>query len=170
MEARLGGWQAHLLLRGDRLVLLKAVLSAIPIYFILVFRMPVGVRQRLKGAMRHFFWRGPSPTATRGGRSSPSPWCVGLYPKAAWEYATSSTPTPPSLPSGYSMLCRRRGTSSLWCFVRPMGIPWTPLHGRYRDVGTPLSLRGCGNLSHKCYFFFRPQLGDGTGYSLWQED
>ena len=67
VEARLGGWQARLLSRSGRLVLLKAFLSAIPIYFMSVFRMPVGVRRRLEGAIQLFFWRGPSPTATRGG-------------------------------------------------------------------------------------------------------
>ena len=44
VEARLGGWWARMLSRGDRLVLVKAVLSAIPTYFMSVFRMPSGVR------------------------------------------------------------------------------------------------------------------------------
>ena len=67
VEAKLGAWQARLQSRGGRLVLLKAVLSAIPIYFMSVFRMPAGVRRRLEGAMRLFFWRGPNPAMTRGG-------------------------------------------------------------------------------------------------------
>ena len=58
VETRLGGWQAHLLSRGRRLVMLKAVLSAIPTYFMSIFRMPVGVRWRLEPVMRGFFWRG----------------------------------------------------------------------------------------------------------------
>ena len=44
VEARLGGWQARLISQGGRLILLKVVLFAIPIYFMSVFRMPSGVR------------------------------------------------------------------------------------------------------------------------------
>ena len=65
VEARLGGWRARMISRGGRLVLVKAVLSAIPTYFMSVFRMPSGVRRRLKGTMRRFFWRGTE--TTRGG-------------------------------------------------------------------------------------------------------
>ena len=46
VDARLRGWQGRLLSRGGRLVLVKAVLSAIPSYFMLVFQMPGGVRRR----------------------------------------------------------------------------------------------------------------------------
>ena len=45
----------------------EAILSAIPTYFMSVFRMPAGVRRRLEGAIRHFFWSGAGPMATRGG-------------------------------------------------------------------------------------------------------
>ena len=58
VEARLGGWWARMISRGGRLVLVKAVLSAIPTYFMSVFRMPSGVRRRLEGTMRRFFLAG----------------------------------------------------------------------------------------------------------------
>ena len=45
VETRLGGWRARLLLRGGRLVMLKAVLSAIPTYFMSIFQIPMGVRR-----------------------------------------------------------------------------------------------------------------------------
>ena len=57
VEMCLGGWQGRLLSRGGRLVLVKAVFSAILMYFMLALWMPVGVRRCLKGAMRSFFWR-----------------------------------------------------------------------------------------------------------------
>ena len=55
VKKRLGGWRGKLLSRGGRLVLVKAVLSAIPTYFMSAFRMPAGVRRRIESAMPSFF-------------------------------------------------------------------------------------------------------------------
>ena len=55
IEAQLGGWQARLLSRGGRLVLLQSVLTAIPTYFMAPARMPEGVRHRIECTMRRFF-------------------------------------------------------------------------------------------------------------------
>ena len=66
VETRLGGWRARLLSRDGRLVMLKAVLLAIPTYFMAIFRMPVGVRRQPETAMRGFFWRGSRPEEDRG--------------------------------------------------------------------------------------------------------
>ena len=57
VETRLGGWRARLISRGGRLILLKAVLAAIPIYYMSIFTMPVGVRRLLEKIMRSFLWR-----------------------------------------------------------------------------------------------------------------
>ena len=46
--------------------MLKAVLSAIPTYFMSIFRMPVGMRRRLESVMRGFFWQGSCPEEARG--------------------------------------------------------------------------------------------------------
>ena len=77
VDTRLGGWPARMLSHRGRLVLVKAALSAIPTYFMLVFRMPMGVWRRLEGAMISFFWRG-----TEGGR--PCHMEHGLYPHRKW--------------------------------------------------------------------------------------
>ena len=66
VETRLGGWRASLLSRGSRLVMLKVVLSAIPTYFMSIFRMLVGVRRRLETMMQGFFWREPCTEEARG--------------------------------------------------------------------------------------------------------
>ena len=58
VESRLARWRARLLSRGGRLMLLKAVLAAIPTYFMAIFKMPVGVRRWLEQMMRGFFWLG----------------------------------------------------------------------------------------------------------------
>ena len=65
MEKRLGGWRGKLLSRGGRLVLVKAVLSAIPTHFMSAFQMRAGVRRRIEIAMQSFFWHGADPC--RGG-------------------------------------------------------------------------------------------------------
>ena len=51
IETRLGGWQARLLSRGGRLVLLQSVLTIIPIYFMAIFRPPKGVRCQIETIM-----------------------------------------------------------------------------------------------------------------------
>ena len=66
VETRLGGWRVPLLSRSGRLVLLKSVLAAIPIYYMSIFRMPAGVRRRLEKTMRSFFWRSSWPEISRG--------------------------------------------------------------------------------------------------------
>ena len=66
MERRLGGWRARLLSHGGRLELLKAVLSAIPTYYMSLLRVPVGVRKRMEAIMRNFFWHGAETDGTRG--------------------------------------------------------------------------------------------------------
>ena len=66
IKARLGGWQARLLSRGGRLVLLQSVLLAIPTYFMALARMPEGVRRRIECTMRRFFWQGARTPETMG--------------------------------------------------------------------------------------------------------
>ena len=73
VEMRLGGWRACLLSRGGCLVLLKAVLAAIAIYFMSIFKLPGGVRKRLEQLTRDFFWHGSRPEESRG------------VPLVAWE-------------------------------------------------------------------------------------
>ena len=70
VETRLGGWGARILSRGGHLVLLKAVLAAILIYYMSISRMSTRVRRRLEKTMRNFFWRGSQPRNHGGRRSS----------------------------------------------------------------------------------------------------
>ena len=66
VETRLRGWRARLLSCEGRLVLLKTVLDAIPIYYMPIFKMPARVRRGLEKLMQSCFWRGPQPEETRG--------------------------------------------------------------------------------------------------------
>ena len=66
VETRLGGWRARLLSRGGRLILLKAVLAAIAIYYMSIFTMPAGIRRCLEKIIQSFLWRGSQPDKARG--------------------------------------------------------------------------------------------------------
>ena len=57
VERRLEGWQAKLLSRGGRLVLLYSVLVAILIFYLSIFKLSIGVGKRLEGLMRRFLWK-----------------------------------------------------------------------------------------------------------------
>ena len=58
VEKRLEGWEAKVLSKGGRLVLLRSVLSAIPTFYLSVFKVPTTIEQRLSGLKWRFFWRG----------------------------------------------------------------------------------------------------------------
>ena len=56
VERRLEGWQAKILSRGGRMVLLRSILTAIPIFYLSVYKLPIEVGKRLEGLMRIFVW------------------------------------------------------------------------------------------------------------------
>ena len=47
-------------------MLLRSVLSAIPIFHLSVFLMPVGVRRRIESLMKRFFWKGSGQGQNQG--------------------------------------------------------------------------------------------------------
>ncbi|OAY73596.1 putative ribonuclease H protein [Ananas comosus] len=58
IEHRIEGWQAKLLSRGGRLILVNAVLTTLPLYFLFVFKAPKWVIKRIEALRRDFFWNG----------------------------------------------------------------------------------------------------------------
>jgi hypothetical protein len=52
--------EKELLSLGERLTLIKSILSAIPIYWMSLFRLPVFVRKRIDQLCRRFLWFGES--------------------------------------------------------------------------------------------------------------
>ncbi|KAK1320984.1 hypothetical protein QJS10_CPA03g01295 [Acorus calamus] len=56
---RMEGWKGKLLSSGGRLVLLQAVLSNLPTYFLSLFKIPKGILQKIDGIRRRFLWSGP---------------------------------------------------------------------------------------------------------------
>ncbi|CAN1256031.1 Putative ribonuclease H protein At1g65750 [Linum perenne] len=55
---RLQGWKARLLSLGGRLVLLKSVLSNLPIYFLSILKAPSSVISKLEAIQNRFLWGG----------------------------------------------------------------------------------------------------------------
>ena len=58
VERQLEGWKACMLSRDNCLILIKAVLFAIPIFFLSVLRATSTIQNRLTVSMCRFFWRG----------------------------------------------------------------------------------------------------------------
>ncbi|KAK2652607.1 hypothetical protein Ddye_012463 [Dipteronia dyeriana] len=56
VENRLAHWMRGFLSKGDRLVLIKVVLSSLPTYFMSFFRIPEGEAKRIEKQQREFFW------------------------------------------------------------------------------------------------------------------
>lgn len=56
IEGILDSWKASLLSKGARLILIKAILSSIPNYFLSLFTVLVSVANRIERLMRTFLW------------------------------------------------------------------------------------------------------------------
>ena len=138
VETRLWGWRGRLLSRGGRLVLVKVVLSANPTYSMLVFRMPAGVRRRLEGVMRSFFWRGAD--LARG-----CPCCLELGMPTSYCWWTWHSP-----PSACQLCPIKQMDSLSDAAVRRPGIPCAP--------GSLWPLNGLGRMGNisawrfSCYY------------------
>jgi hypothetical protein len=58
IQRRLASWKNKYVSLGGRVVLLNSVLSAIPIFYLSLFKMPVGVWKKLVRMQRRFLWGG----------------------------------------------------------------------------------------------------------------
>jgi len=56
--ARLSSWNNKFLSFGGRLILLKFVLSSLPIYFLSFFKAPAGIISLIESLFKRFFWGG----------------------------------------------------------------------------------------------------------------
>lgn len=61
ISSRLAVWKSKFLSLGGRLTLLNSVLSAIPTYWMLIFKLPCWVIKRIDKIRRDFLWSGPDP-------------------------------------------------------------------------------------------------------------
>ncbi|XP_077242381.1 uncharacterized protein LOC143882877 [Tasmannia lanceolata] len=58
IERRLETWKRNLVSKGGRLILVKAVLANIPVYYLSSFNCPVSVVLRIEQVQRRFLWGG----------------------------------------------------------------------------------------------------------------
>ena len=56
--ARLSSWKSKFLSFGGRLILLKSVLSSLPVYFLSFFKVPAGIISSIESLFNFFFWGG----------------------------------------------------------------------------------------------------------------
>jgi hypothetical protein len=77
---RLAGWKGKLLSKAGRETLVKAVLSAQPIYHLTVFRPKKWLLQAIDKIRRNFLWRGSNPLACSGGHCLIN-WSITCLPK-----------------------------------------------------------------------------------------
>ena len=56
IEKRLQGWKGSLLSLGGRVTLLNSVLSAIPLYWLSIYRLPAKIRHKIDKIRRKFLW------------------------------------------------------------------------------------------------------------------
>ena len=168
VETRLGGWRGRLLSRGGRLVLVKAVLSAIPTYFMLTFRMPAGVRRRLEGAMQSFLWRGTD--FARGG-------ALVAWSSVCRPFSDSGLGIRHLLHANSALLCKwvvrvlHPSDDMISCLLREAygaSLDWgewaIPRRG---DSPVMAGLRGIFLMVQS---FFWPQLGDGADFRFQEDD
>ena len=170
MERCLGGWRARLLSRGGRLVLLKAVLFAIPTYYMSLFRVPVGVRKRMEAIMRNFFWHGAETDGTRG---------LALV---KW-----STVCRPTAEGGLGVRnLKHTNTALLMKWVlrlmqAPSDMATQVLMGSYGRVldwshrsehrrGQSAFYKGLRPVFSQAQRMFQAKLGDGAHFRFWSDD
>lgn len=58
IQARLVGWNSRFLSFGGRLVLLKSVLTSLPVYALSFFKAPTGIISSIESLFNKFFWGG----------------------------------------------------------------------------------------------------------------
>jgi len=78
IQQRLANWKANCLSRPGKLVLIKAVINSLPIYYLSLFKMPKKVADMINKIQRRFLWSG-----SNGNRiSALVKWEVVQRPKA----------------------------------------------------------------------------------------
>lgn len=78
VAARLPLWQGPLMPQSSRLVLIKTVLTSIPIYILMAEKLPPWAIDELNNICRRFFWAGHNQRKVHGQLGN------GMLPNRAW--------------------------------------------------------------------------------------
>ena len=164
------GWRAPLLSCGGRLVLLKAVLSAIPTYYMSLFRVPMRIRKCMEAIMRDFFWHGVEIDWTRG--QALVKWSMVCRPTAEGGLGVRNL--------------RHTNTAMLMKWVRKLMQALSDMatqvlmenYERVFDWGQRSEHRQCqsafykglGQVFSQAQRMFQAKLGDGAHFRFWSDD
>jgi hypothetical protein len=169
LEGRLEGWASRLLSRGGRLVLLKAVLSAMPSYFTSVLKMPRQVVGKIERFMRNFFW---SNQETNGPGARLVAWeevCRSLE-DGGLGVRDLGRSNGSLLEKWVGSLLEGRGNLVGKVFETAYGGPvrWDLLMSPPRDASH--FLKGLSTVAPRVRNCFVPVVGTGEIFRFWQDD
>ena len=58
VQSRLNNWKGTCISRAGRVILIKAVLQSLPLYYLSLFKLPIKVAQEINKIQRRFLWSG----------------------------------------------------------------------------------------------------------------
>ncbi|KAJ4817271.1 RNA-directed DNA polymerase (reverse transcriptase)-related family protein [Rhynchospora pubera] len=169
INQRLSGWKTRLLSRAARLALASSVLSALPSYFMSVFKLPVWLINAIDKARRRFVWGTNSQGTTRIPLLS---WDKVCLPRSAGGLGLSNLHIH-NLAFLLRWIWRLYDTpESLWGSVA--SILYSPLHG----IASPVTWNSAGsffwNDLRSLRFYFQisviSHVGNGTDISFWYDN
>ncbi|KAJ3691252.1 hypothetical protein LUZ61_020416 [Rhynchospora tenuis] len=166
IEQRLSGWKGKLLSRAGRITLASAVLSAIPAYFMSVFKLPVWLVKSIDKVRRRFIW---GMNAQGNQRIPLISWQNVCLPKVVGGLGLCDLQL-----QNLALLLRwfwrlYDAPASLWSSVSR--LLYSPVHG----ANSPINWNSAGSFFWKdirsLRFYFQISaatvLGDGTKTSFW---
>ncbi|GKB47787.1 RNA-directed DNA polymerase, eukaryota, reverse transcriptase zinc-binding domain protein, partial [Tanacetum coccineum] len=172
ISAWLFKWKLKTLSIGGRFTLTKAVLSSIPLYQMSMYRVPMGVLNRLESTRRDFF----NGAENKERKLSLIAWKKNLSPKSKGGLGISSL-----FAQNRALMLKwiwrfMSNDSSLWsCFIKAMFgargslVDTVSFHWRsnWLDIireFQSMSRQGLNQLSHA-----KLKVGDGTNTSFWND-
>ena len=153
IRTRLSSWNNKFLSFGGRLILLKSVLSSLPVYFLSFFKESTGIISSIESLFKRFFWGGGED-----------------FRKIAWVDWDSIC-----LPKVYGGLGVRRlrgfhiALLGKWCWrlLDKEGLWYRVLKARYREVGGRLKEGGSdSSMWWRMVSGIRGGVGWGLGVGL----
>ncbi|XP_078152676.1 uncharacterized protein LOC144547863 [Carex rostrata] len=95
---KLQGWVGNLLSIGGRLTLVNSVLTAIPLYMLSLYKMPVKVRQQIDRIRRRFLWQGYKKRTVRPFTAEWMPEDLDMVPLQSLSPVLAILPPMPHVP------------------------------------------------------------------------